>query len=295
VDGPCSTNSNKENKMKKLLGLVFGLGLAVAANAANVTWTGSTDEDFSTAGNWSDSNIPNAADNVWMAGGGTGITTIDDTRTLNSIHVRDGHTFNIDITAGTLNSDFAFRIGEDSTIDGSTVNLTDGAVTVATDFSMSSGSANGTSFFTATGGSLTAASMTVGTGAAATFSLVGDDATVDVSGALTAGAYSAFSFTFDETGVSTINSATLTIDTAATLTVDGTSYTGGAADFVLFDATTTGSFTDVSVTGFGVLDTDYTLTQDATGITLTVIPEPATIGLLGLGTVALLAIRRQTV
>jgi hypothetical protein len=283
----------KDNKMKKIIGLILGLGLAASAGAATTFnyWTGADSENFGTYTNWKLSN-PNG--NQVMNGAGTGITSLAGiTRTVGSLHVRDGHTFNINMTTNQITSSTAFRIGETSTTNASTVYLNSGTVSVGTVFSMSSETDSATSFFTATNGSLSAATMKIGTIAEATFTLEGDESTIDVSGALTAGAYSTFSFQFDETGVSTISADSITIDNAATLLIDGADYTGGNASFTLFAATTTDSFSNITVTGFGTIDTDYTLTQTDSAITLNVIPEPATIGLMGMGTVALFMARRR--
>jgi hypothetical protein len=229
-----------------------------------------------------------------MSGAGTGITTLAGVdRDVSSLHVRDGHTFNINLTNNTVTVANAFRIGETSTTNNSSAYLYSGNVSVGTVFSMSSETDSATSFFTATNGSLSAATMKIGTIAEATFTIDGDEADIDVSGALTAGANSIFQFLFDETGVSTIDAGSLTIDNSATLFIDGTDYSGGNASFTLFDATITDSFSNVTVNGFGTLDIDYTLTQTDSAITLNVIPEPATFGLMGLGSVALFVARRR--
>jgi hypothetical protein len=286
--------------MKKILGIVLGLGFALAANALNITWDGDTSEDFGTAANWSNNSVPGEADNIWMQAGGTGITTISDAQRVNSLHVRDGHTFNIEMgTADTLVSDFAFRIGEDSTIGGSTVSMTSGTVTVGSVFSMSSDATASecqTSSFTISGGSLTADTLTVGTGAAATFAIDGSDATVSFTGAMLAGANSTFEFTLGAAGIDAIDSTgVLTVISGANLVVDGAAYTGGNGTSVtLFDAASmTGTFA-YSVVGMGVEGTDWTITQGTNGdVVLNVIPEPATIGMLGLGALITLLIRRM--
>ena len=89
----------------------------------------------------------------------------------------------------------------------------------------------------------------------------------------------------------------------ATLVVDGSSYTGGNASFdlVTTDDRLLGGFDagDITVIGFGVEGVDYTLTQDVSStfgtqgtVTLNVIPEPATLGLIAAFGGGILFVRR---
>ncbi|MDF7808119.1 PEP-CTERM sorting domain-containing protein [Pontiellaceae bacterium B12219] len=131
-----------------------------------------------------------------------------------------------------------------------------------------------------------------------TLTIAGDAATIklDNLNMNTAGRAATINFNFDETGVSTIsNDGFLNLDFAK-LRIDGSAYTGGAATFDLFDAVNVASLSsDVIVTGFGVEGVDYTFTQSTTEniVQLKVIPEPATLGLIGAFGGGMLFIRRR--
>jgi hypothetical protein len=232
-----------------------------------------------------------------MDGAGTGVTTLEGTlnRGVNSLHIRDGHTFNIDTTA-SLTSDFAIRIGEVNSAALSTINLLSGDLTAGFEFSMSSSVGAGTSAFTISGGSLTVASLLVGSSAVATFTVDGDSGSVSALGDVTAYANANFNFALGETGISSIDSTgALLVSGGASLVIDGLGYTGGEADFTLFSyASHSGSFAsgDITVTGLGVEGTDWTLTQGADSIALNVIPEPATLGLITCFGLGMLIVRR---
>lgn len=111
-----------------------------------------------------------------------------------------------------------------------------------------------------------------------------------------------FEFIFDSDGVSILASDSWVDFSGSDLVVNGSSYTGGNASF---DLVTTGDrllggFDNINVTGFGVEGVDYTLTQDVSStpgtqgtVTLNVIPEPATLGLLAAFGGSILFIRRR--
>jgi hypothetical protein len=282
--------------MKMRFGIILGLGLTFAACGDSI-WDGDSSENYNTVANWEDNTLPNAADNTYMDGAGTGVTTLGGSldRAVNSLHVRNGHTFNIDTTAN-LTSDFAIRIGEVISASLSTINLVSGELSAGSEFSMSSSVGAGTSVFNISGGSLTVASLLVGSSAVATFAVDGDAGSVSALGDVAAYANAIFSFALGGTGISSIDSTgALLISDGASLVIDGSGYTGGEADFTLFSfASHSGSFAsgDITVTGLGVEGTDWTLTQGADSIALNVIPEPATLGLITCFGLGMLIVRR---
>lgn len=91
-----------------------------------------------------------------------------------------------------------------------------------------------------------------------------------------------FVFEFDEDGISSIENGNWMNLSASTITVDGSAYTGGEGTFTLFDTSSlVGTSAVVSVTGFtGGLNAFITQDQDSNTVTLTVIPEPAAVGLI---------------
>ncbi len=141
----------------------------------------------------------------------------------------------------------------------------------------------------------------VGDGTASEFKVVGDAATISLKNLNQQNATAesgTFNFVFDETGVSTIDVSGWLHLEAASIVVDGSAYTNGAATFTLFDAVNLVTLSsDISVTGFGIEGVDWVLTQDQTDgkdwVQLTVIPEPATLGLVAAFGGGILFIRRR--
>lgn len=130
----------------------------------------------------------------------------------------------------------------------------------------------------------------------------GSTATIDVAGAYTFGNFSNTIFTLDSAlaGVSAVNNTgTLNLDASSTLTVDFRGYDFSAnkgSDIVLFDYGTLGgggadTFGTINfIGGFGELD--YT-TGDQIRL-LSVVPEPSSTALLGLGLSSLLLRRKRS-
>ncbi len=102
-------------------------------------------------------------------------------------------------------------------------------------------------------------------------------------------------FVMDADGISSIENANWMTLGDATISVDGSAYTGGTGTFTLFDTGFLSSTsTSVSVTGFtGGLSGYITQDQDNDIVTLTVIPEPATLGLIAAFGAGMLFIRRR--
>jgi hypothetical protein len=134
-------------------------------------------------------------------------------------------------------------------------------------------------------------------GPGAELKVVGDAATINVLRLNNQGTYTGtFRFVLDETGVSTINSAGFINLSTATIIVDGTEYLGTAGTFDLFKGTTLSGLADTNniiVSGFGSFGGAY-VTQDAISglVQLTVIPEPATVGLFIVASGGLMLLRR---
>jgi hypothetical protein len=107
-----------------------------------------------------------------------------------------------------------------------------------------------------------------------------------------------FKFVFAAEGVDTIQvDAWMTLGNAS-LDVDGTAYAGSETSFVLLDAVNnTANFASYNVTGFGTEGVDWEIVQTlgsgtSADVVLNIIPEPATIGMLGLGGLLTLFVRR---
>ena len=143
---------------------------------------------------------------------------------------------------------------------------------------------------------------TVGTGSAGFLEINGSTATIDVTGAYTFGNFSTTIFTLDSAlaGVSEVNNTgALNLDASSTLTVDFRGYdfsTNKGSDIVLFDYGTLGgggadTFGTINfIGGFGELD--YTTGGQIR--LLSVVPEPSSTALLGLGLSSLLLRRKRS-
>ena len=143
---------------------------------------------------------------------------------------------------------------------------------------------------------------TVGTGSAGFLEVNGSTATIDVAGAYTFGNFSTTIFTLDSAlaGVSEVNNTgVLNLDASSTLTVDFRGYdfsTNKGSDIVLFDYGTLGgggadTFGTINfIGGFGELD--YTTGGQIR--LLSVVPEPSSTALLGLGGLALMLRRKRS-
>ena len=131
--------------MKKLL-LLVATFVAATGMAADTLWTGVTDNDWGTSGNWTNG-VPGTADNAWIVGGTPSIST-----TPSSIN-------NLILNQGTLaiSADFTAVGGAmgdgGSASDVATINQTDGAVSFTGWAAM--GLAAGTYEYKLSGGSLT--------------------------------------------------------------------------------------------------------------------------------------------
>ena len=205
-----------------------------------------------------------------------------------AIQLRNGYTLTVETNA-VVNLTSGMNISQGVNGDGANITIDDGGtLNIGTSLSMSgNATSGGTSFFTmAAGGTLDITdNMTVGTAFDATFEVVGAGSTIDVGGAVNAKVNSIFDFTLDETGVSAIDvTGDLTITAGSALNVDYSAYTGTDETVTLF------TLTDTSV----VTGLDNWEGASLVGNNVVVaIPEPATIGMLGLGTVGLLAFRRR--
>jgi hypothetical protein len=283
--------------MKRTLSLsttvVFGLLASVVSSHAVSTWDGgASTTDWFTANNWAPNSLPDGGDNTTLDGGGTGVTVLGGTFTggdvqVNNLTLRNGHILTIDNSGFELfvDSGSAINMGQGGdTTDGSTINLIAGTLRGTGTLTMSNNTDDyGTSFFNLSGtGILNFGTLSVGSAAAATFSVTGSSATATLSGAVNAYAQSTFSFILDDTGVSSINAGgTMTIVSGAELLIDGSSYTGGAGTISLFSYASLADETEFieTITGFGSLTADIVYTD--TGIDLVLVPEPSTFALFG--------------
>ena len=273
--------------------------------SAATTWNGGTSSNFGTAGNWSNNSPGNAADD-----GSNNLATINngDTVVLSSEHTGT-NTYNLAVGGNsTLNASANFTATGLTVQDTGVVNLTDGAFTLPKTSANNNGQgSNGTlsiqngGILNISGGSHIFNERSTMNG---TFRVTGSNASIRMN--QIGGGNGTFDFVFDAVGVSgvygNLGFSWLSIG-ATSVIVDGSSYTGGAASFTLFDghgAGNTPAASNFTITGLGDEGVDWTLdiTNNPNGplndtVILNVIPEPSTTILLGLGGLALILRRKK--
>jgi hypothetical protein len=261
--------------------------------------------DWNTAANWSQG---------WVPGQRTG--TEQDRAIVNA-----GRVANVNSAAPAPNLAYDITVGNNA--DGGTVNISAnmsginiiriaGALSANGDMLQTAGtvSASGVAvgFATAAGGlyKISGGALTVGSGDiqilnSGTLSLQGSTATISSSDLFTMTGAGKLEFVLGTTGVNAISVANaFTVDSAnSLLVINGSGYTGGATNITLVNAATmTGSFASGKyiVTGLGLENTGWKLIQGTNGdVVLNVIPEPATIGMLGLGAIITLLVRGMSI
>lgn len=128
--------------------------------------------------------------------------------------------------------------------------------------------------------------------------MIGDEADIDIQIVNKTGEAD-YVFEFDADGVSTVTSSSYQSFGDATLTIDLSSYEGGEGEFVLFEsANLVTEFAEGAIDLSLLVGTEYegsyiTQSSDLDTVVLNVVPEPATLGLLGLGAGALMIMRRK--
>ena len=276
--------------------LLTACAFTINVHAANRTWDGSTDNDFSTASNW---NIfPEGIHSAVMEGdAGDSLTVLSggNSHSMNAINVRGGHTFTIDNATGTLTGTGNFNLGRGVEADGSAVNQLDGAVVLG-GLDMSGNVTGGDSIYTLSGGSLTIGSFDTldvggdgltgnfgGGSDVSTFAIVGDTATVTVTNNVLARASSVFSFTLGATAIDAIDTTgNMSIASGATLNVDGASYTGGEGTIPLFTYATRTDATEFTETieNFAGLAADVVYGATSIDLVLTSTVGPGDLAIL---------------
>ena len=293
--------------MKKI-GMIIGvLALAVAANA-DVVWSGNV-----VLGEW----VTEADEHV----------ASDGTSSINSLKVGAGANGNgtLDVRGGTLNvaNGGLFVASQNDSV--GTININGGDMTVATannfigdsttggaEINLSSGSltANGsfTSFWMGNGGANADLNISGGTltgirmlmYGSSDVSVTGNDATIDFENwTFNNGSTTTIDLTAKAAGISLLDinywadnggTQNLIVDISGYDTANGTSLDLIDNQYATFDASLFESIQIVGGTG------DFAYTADGFGTILSldniVVPEPATIGLLGIGTLVTMLVRR---
>lgn len=279
--------------------------LTVSSIHAATTWTGTTNSDFGTNSNWNNS-APGQVDVDQLA-------TINNGDTVNvTTDYTAPNTYRLAVQGNsTLNVSAAMTVNRLTTIaSGSTVNLLDGSAFTMPKVSggnNSGWSINGT--LEISGGTHAFNERLFSSGG--TIRVVGSDSETHFNQIASALNYE---FVFAADGVSSLIGGGTGIggsgagpywsnlDTS-TLDVDGSAFvlSGAPQTFTLMETTTTAlsnfNTANVNITGLGVEGLNYTFQQFQDGgknyIELTVLPEPSSVALLGLGLSSMLLRRRR--
>ena len=204
------------------------------------------------------------------AGSGTynltgGTLQMDGTTTINS-----GSTLNI--SGGTMSSTYS---GETRNFSGAgSISMTSGSLDL--NGGVNDGILFDTALFEVSGGTVDLyGQIKFGLSSAAEFKVVGDDASISIRALNQGAGDGTFTFEFDSTGVSAINSSGWMTLNYAKLVVDGSAYTGDAGTFTLFDTGNLAALLDtnnITISGFDSYGDAYiTQDQDSDIITLTLI------------------------
>mgnify|MGYP006114201715 CR=1 FL=1 len=278
--------------------------LTVSSIHAATTWTGTTNSDFGTNSNWNNS-APGQVDVDQLA-------TINNGDTVNvTTDYTAPNTYRLAVQGNsTLNVSAAMTVNRLTTIaSGSTVNLLDGSA-----FTMPKISSGNNGSWTINGtleisGGTHAFNERLGGGG--TIRVIGSDSETHFHQITSSLGYE---FVFDSTGVSSLIGGGTGIGGSgagpywgglgsSTLDVDGSAFvlSGAPQTFTLMETTTAGlsnfNTANVNITGLGDEGLGYTFQQYQDGgrnyIELTVLPEPSSAALLGLGGLALMLRRKR--
>lgn len=293
--------------MKKLT-LYPTLLLATFVSAHAADWTGNTDGNWNVDTNWSG---VTAGDGVPGSGEVAFIRITDtvyqnaQTREVGRIAMginSETPTLNVGQNGGSITTGVGTSTQNNfgqNTSGTTTFNLLGGAFTASNTTIIGAGSGN--MDFNVHAGALTLGFFQVsGNGGTAFFDILGSAATLVQGNGSTFASGATLNFEFDAAGVTQLDVTYLNAD-GATLLVDLSNYAGPTGTFTIVDANRDNQgqefnsvFSTVTVTE-GVYAGSY-VTQDQVNdvITVTVIPEPSTCGLLvGMLTLAVVSVRRR--
>ncbi len=320
--------SKKSMKSWAKYALAAGVSLFIANNAAaRSAVLDMNNQDWSNPAAWTSDLLPVAADDVFIRNG-YNVTVSTDvgsvTRFYIGEHANSSGTVNMvsgklvsTTTSSTDRSTVGRPVANATGTGFGVLNLSGGTLqmgavsgTEVLNIGVNTATTRSTGIFTVSGGTFDGR-LLVGSAIADDvggdiFRVVGNGGTIGtastVGNALEVRASGTLEFIFGATGISTLNygtsgvGGTASFATGSDLIIDGAAYTGGANTFTLITAGTLSQATKPTISLIG-FDPKYEAVYDYNTSTdilsVTVVPEPATIGMVGLGAIALLVARRQ--
>jgi hypothetical protein len=291
----------KAMKWVTILMTVAAFDMASAANYFTVE---------NAAGNWNDTaiwaggNLPQASDSAYVRSNAT--VTVNSYTTPGLALVGAGwinQTGTLTVGTGGVLNTTTLQAGREPTSGHSTglITLNGGGEIKATGVQVGSG-LRATGIMTINGGTFSASTVVLGhntelddTGDK--FVINGSSAIIGTSSHFTINA-GTLEFNFDAAGISTLSVAGNmqygSGSNAKAIVIDGTAYTGGQNVFTLITAGNLIAFNEITLKGFGPeYEATYNYDTTAKALTVSVIPEPVTLGLLGSGMLVLMAVRRM--
>ncbi|MDF7823561.1 hypothetical protein P4B35_06010 [Pontiellaceae bacterium B12227] len=274
--------------------LAICLAGVCGAQAANIHWSGGAGTaDWNDAGSWSTAYVPGAtqSDTALFIGSGDNTTLVAPFTFTNSssINLRGEPTVTLSADLSGVSS---FLLGGNGNNTGGFVNQTAGTLSATSLRVGSSSTATSFSGYTLSGGSIVnSGELYVNMG---TLLLENNVATVSADSMRVTG-IGTLAFELGTDGVNAIDVANnFLVEATAKLSIDASGLTAGEGDYELLSfGSYTRAFQSENVTISGLADgLSGSITYDADSMNLTVIPEPATLGLIASFGGGLLFVRR---
>ena len=292
----------------KIPHLILACLLGSAPTSYAAVWDdGGVGNEWGTAENWAGDVYPVNETNT-VNGNRTATQSTGTPGDSGQIRIGNNTDGTLNITGGTLTASAGngnVNIGYNNGATG-TLNMSGGTL-VAVDLNIGFLGAGTTGIATVSGGTINLSDdLVLGNGTSTTsgeLTIVGDSATINVGDNMTIAVNGTAELTFElgATGVSTIDVTNIfDINSGADLFIDGLNYTGGyntVIDLVTFGSLGDSTWDSITIDNFlkpGGGEWTTSINFDGDSMYLSVVPEPSSTALLGLGGLALMLRRKRS-